>query len=197
MMFSTHILAGATLGLLASFLSPSMVPVAVLAGMIGGLLPDIDMFFEHRKTTHRPFQYLALVAVFSVAFFFQGGAYLLFAAFLLGSMTLHSFMEIFSNGKTMRPKKETDDRAVYNHFAGNWIEPRRTVIDASFRDLLCTVVFSIPVLIHGAHFYLTSAVLAWGIVYFLMADRLKEKMAGYERFSQFFQHMIGFGPEVN
>lgn len=173
------------------------MPVAVLAGMIGGFLPDIDMLLEHRKTTHRPFQYLVLTTVFLAAVLLQGGAYLVFATFLLGSMMLHSFMEIFSNGKTMRPKKETDDRAVFNHFTGNWIKPRRTVIDASFRDLMCTVFFSIPVLAYGIHFYLVSAVLVWGIIYFLTADWMKEKMAGYERFSQFFQHMIGFGPEVN
>lgn len=60
----------------------------------------------------------------------------------------------------MRSKKETDDRAVFNHLTGNWIQPRRTVVEASSRDILCTVVFSIPVLMYEVQFYLASAVLA-------------------------------------
>ncbi len=98
-MFSTHILAGASLGLLSFLISPKLVPVAVLAGMIGGFLPDTDMLLEHRKTTHRPFQFLILTLIFSTAMIFQTGAYLVFLTFLLASMTLHRFMEIFSNGK--------------------------------------------------------------------------------------------------
>ncbi|MFB6242116.1 MAG: metal-dependent hydrolase [Candidatus Nanosalina sp.] len=146
MMFSTHILAGGTLGLIATFFAPQLVPLAVLGGMIGGFLPDVDMFAEHRKTGHRPFQYLILTTLLLAAAYIQTTQALIFASFLFASMTLHGFMEIYSNGKTMRPQEETDDRAVYNHLKGEWIEPKRWVLCSSKEDLAIMLLVAAPLL---------------------------------------------------
>lgn len=196
-MFSTHILAGGSLGLLASFFAPELVPAAVLGGMIGGFAPDFDMFTEHRKDGHRPFQYLILTAVLLTAMIFHSSAYLVFAGFFTASMTLHSFMEIFSNGKTMRPEENPDDRAVYNHVTGNWIEPRRWVLCSSERDLLLMFMVSIPMIYSGIYLVPALAVEAWGALYYFISDRVLEMMEGYDRFSEYFQYQIGLGPEVS
>jgi uncharacterized membrane protein YsdA (DUF1294 family) len=197
MMFSTHILAGGTLGLLANFFAPQLVPFAVLGGMIGGFLPDVDMFAEHRKTGHRPFQYLILTALLFAAAYIQTSSVLIFASFLFASMTLHGFMEIYSNGKTMRPTEEKDDRAVYNHITGNWIEPRRWVLCSSKEDLALMLVVAAPLLHSGIFFVPALAVTAWGVLYYFISDRVLRMMAGYDRFSEYFQHLIGLGPEVS
>lgn len=195
MMLPTHILMGGSLGLSSMFFFPQHFLVAVLAGMVGGFLPDIDMFWEHRKTCHRPFQFLlATLIFFPVVFLFP-----IFSTvavfFLLASVTVHSWVEILSNGKTMRPYQNQDNRAVYDHLGERWFEPRRLVVMGSPRDLVLTLFFGSLLLYHVEKlFYLVVGVVVWGVLYALLSRKVKEIIPDdYDRFSQFFQSRIGLG----
>lgn len=197
MMFPTHILMGGSIGLISLLFFPEYLLTAVLAGMAGGFLPDFDIFWEHRKTFHRPYQFLIVSLVFSPLTFLFPTQLTIAVFFLLSSITLHSWVEILSNGKTMRPYENPDNRAVYNHLEKEWIEPRRIIIMGSFRDLVLTLFFGALLLYHvETLFYAVFGVMVWGTVYAFLNRKVKKMLPeDYDRFSQFFQARIGFGPD--
>ena len=195
-MITTHILVGGCLGLLSTFLSPGHVTTAILAGMVGGMVPDLDIFMEHRKTLHRPIQFTVLSILLLMLVMVQPSELTVVLAFTVSSMLLHSVFDIFSNGKTMRPEIETDDRAVYNHVKSEWIEPRRWVLDASRPDLIITLSAATALLFTSQLVLLTQTVMATGVVYFFTKKHVQRYLTGYARFSEFFQVLVGFGPET-
>lgn len=52
MMISTHVLVGALVGVAVAGLAPGSANVAIITGMVGGLVPDLDMVAAHRKKLH-------------------------------------------------------------------------------------------------------------------------------------------------
>lgn len=123
----------------------------------------------------------------------------LVAATLFLGMSLHGFMEIFSSGKTMRPKQNPDPRGVYNHFAGEWIEARYWAIDGTWKDLLLTVVPStiLIMVLEGSLLFLPVLTLLAGVSWTLVSDLVRKELPDHDkRFSQFLQEELGFGPEL-
>lgn len=59
MMLPTHALGGMSLGLSVAFVAPEFVSVARVAGFLGGVFPDLDMYIGHRKSLHYPIYYFA------------------------------------------------------------------------------------------------------------------------------------------
>lgn len=139
-MVFTHVLVGVLLGAIAASAAPGVTAVAVAAGALGGLFPDLDMLFVHRRTLHFPvlFPLLAVAAV-AVAALVPGPGTVFASVFLLAAGA-HSLMDILGGGKEMRPWRETDDRAVFDHVSGRWFAPRRLVYDGSTPDLAMAVV---------------------------------------------------------
>jgi hypothetical protein len=126
---------------------PEFAGVALLAGVLGGILPDLDLYAGHRKTLHYPVYY-------SVAT--TGGAFALLVApsvttvgvsvFLLAAAA-HSLADVFGGGLELRPWHGTSRRAVYDHYRGRWIPPRALIpYDGSPADLLVAVVLALPLL---------------------------------------------------
>jgi hypothetical protein len=71
MMLTTHAVIGAFLAVSVSFVAPSVAPVAIVAGFIGGAFPDTDILAIHRRTLHFPQHYgyaTAVAAVDSVVY---------------------------------------------------------------------------------------------------------------------------------
>ncbi len=102
-------------------MAPEFATVGLVAGFLGGLVPDLDMYVGHRKTLHYPVYYsvlatggvlvgLAVPSVLTVAV----------ALFLLGA-AVHCVADIFGGGLELRPWEGTSDRAVYDHVRGRWI----------------------------------------------------------------------------
>lgn len=139
-MVFTHVLLGVLLGAIAAVSLPESTAVAVVAGALGGFFPDLDMLFVHRRTLHFPvvFNLLALVAGAALALE-PGGVTLAAFVFLLAA-GLHSLMDTLGGGKEMRPWRETDDRAVFDHVSGRWLTPRRLIYDGSVPDLAMAIV---------------------------------------------------------
>jgi len=137
MMLPTHALAGAALAVPLATVAPEAAAVVLAAGLLGGVLPDMDLYVGHRRTLHFPVYYsaAAVVAVPS-AFVLGTTASVALAAVLLGA-AVHSVADVFGGGLELRPWEATADRAVYDHFNGRWIAPRRWVrYDGAPEDLL-------------------------------------------------------------
>ncbi|WP_340098083.1 metal-dependent hydrolase [Salinibaculum salinum] len=147
MMATTHALAGLLLGALTLFVAPELAPAAMLAGFAGGLFPDLDLYGKHRKTLHFPVYYsVATVPALVLAILVPTAQSVGLATFLLAA-ALHSVTDIFGGGLELRPWEGTSERAVYSHYHGRWLRPRRWVTyDGSPTDLALASTFALPLL---------------------------------------------------
>lgn len=177
MMLPSHALAGMALAIPLLVVAPEFATVGFVAGFIGGVFPDLDLYYGHRKTLHYPVYYPALAGIaIAIAVVLPTPATIALALFLAGA-ALHCLADVFGGGLELRPWEATSDRAVYDHFHGRWLAPRRLVrYDGSIEDLLLSVGLAIPlfVLLDGALqlVVLGSALVA--TVYVLLRRRLAQ-----------------------
>lgn len=186
MMLPTHIL----IGLLVGSISQSFIGLnyLLLTGVIGSILPDLDMFFNHRKTFHRPFQFTIIGILALPAYFYSPWMAITSVFFLAAS--LHCFMDVFGNGKTMRPWKDKDGRAVYDHFRNIWITPKRFLYDGSPADLFISVLAA-SVLVNIFNFdYMVYGVFSSALIYSISRKRVTDYFEGYERYSEVVKSLI-------
>lgn len=119
MMATTHALAGVVLGTAVWALVPEAGMLPVLAAALGGLFPDFDLYAGHRKTLHFP-------VYFSAA-------------------ALHSASDVLGGGLELKPWLGTSERAVYDHWNGRWLAPKRLIrYDGAPEDLALTLAFAVP-----------------------------------------------------
>lgn len=198
-MLPTHILAGGVIGLVLSVLALEMQVSMICVGMIASVLPDLDMLLEHRKTLHRPLQFsLFAIALFGLYLAFNTSLLLLLSV-IFASAGLHTVSEILGQGKTMNPDLKKDNRCVYNHLKRVWIKPRRLIKVGSFRDLVLSAIFSIPLLAIGDQLVsiMSILILVAGVIQFLLNDWItKNMLSDYDRFSEAIQERIGYEPEL-
>jgi len=134
-MLFTHAVAGAVIGLLvADWYTAGLLSLTV-AGAFGGLVPDIDMVLEHRRSLHFPVAGTVVALAALVAGYWMGPVVQLFAVTLTG-IAVHSTMDVLGGGKELRPWERTDPRASFNHVTGDWFMARRLVHDGSPGDLV-------------------------------------------------------------
>lgn len=137
MMLPTHALAGAAIAVPLAALAPEAAPVVLAAGLLGGIVPDLDLYVGHRRTLHFPVYYsLAAGIAVPSALVLGTVASVALAAAIVGAAA-HSVADVFGGGLELRPWQATADRAVYDHFNGRWIAPRRWIrYDGAPEDLL-------------------------------------------------------------
>lgn len=141
----THALIGLFLAISALWIWPEMIFYAALGGFIGGIFPDLDLAFNHRRTLHYPI-------IFSISSLISGAVVILapslvsvavFYFFL--SAAVHSLIDVFGGGLETRPWIPSDDRGVYSHTLGKWIKPKRWIrYDGSPEDLVLTITIAVP-----------------------------------------------------
>ena len=167
-MLPTHALSGMALALPLVAVAPELAPVGLVAGLLGGIVPDLDMYAGHRKTLHFPVYYSVLAVPASVvALLNPTTATVAVALFLLGA-ALHCLTDVFGSGLELRPWEGTSERAVYDHYRGTWIVPRRAVAyDGSPGDLLLSITLAVPLVLalEGVLQWLVIVALAVGVVY--------------------------------
>jgi hypothetical protein len=178
MMATTHGLAGLLLGSLTLLVAPELAPIAMLAGLAGGIFPDLDLYGAHRKTLHFPVYYtLAGLVALGVALAVTMPSTVAIAVFLLAA-ALHSLTDMFGGGLELRPWQGTSERAVYSHYHGRWLTPRRWVgYDGAPGDLALATAFALPLLVfvdwHLVAPLVTGAIAVSG-VYTLVRKRLAD-----------------------
>ncbi|GAB3418868.1 hypothetical protein GCM10027435_19570 [Haloparvum alkalitolerans] len=177
MMQTTHALAGMALAVPVALRSPELAPLLLVAGLVGGALPDLDLYRGHRRTLHFPVYYTVAAALLAAAAAVAGGPWLLAAAVLTAAAALHCLMDVFGGGLELRPWEGRSDRAIYDHARGKWIAPRRWIrYDGSPEDLAIAAVAAAPVLYvaDGPLWIAAVGMLAVSAVYVALRRRLPE-----------------------
>jgi hypothetical protein len=145
MMATTHVLAGLTIASAVAVVAPEFGSVAVVAAVVGGALPDFDLYAGHRKTLHFPVYLPAAAAIAAAVARVVPAQATVGLAVLLLAAGLHSAMDALGGGLELKPWEGTSDRAVFSHYHGGWIAPRRLVrYDGAPEDLLLAGVLAVP-----------------------------------------------------
>ncbi|QSW97664.1 metal-dependent hydrolase [Haloterrigena alkaliphila] len=175
MMATTHALWGMLLALPVLVLAPEHAPTAVAAGLVGGLVPDFDLYAGHRKTFHYPV-YASTATVPAVAAALVSPTTTTVAlAVGLAAAALHAVTDAAGGGLELRPWQGRSERAVYSHYHGHWIRPRRWVrYDGAPEDLALAGVAAVPLIIvaDGPVTTFAAAMLAVSAVYVLLRKPL-------------------------
>lgn len=147
-MLPTHAIAGMVLALPVAYARPEFAAVALVAGFVGGAMPDLDLYAGHRKTLHYPVYGPPLAAAALLVAAWQPTAATVGVAVALAAAALHSLADVLGGGLELRPWEATSERAVYDHHRRRWLAPRRWVrYDGSPRDLLLAVALAAPLLV--------------------------------------------------
>lgn len=175
MMSTTHAAMGLTGACLLVPVSPELAAVAGVAAVAGGVFPDLDIVFEHRKTFHHPEGYAVAALLAGGYSILNPAIYPVAVAAFLASAALHSLTDVFGGGLGLRPWEADDDRGIYLHLSGRWIPPRRWIrYDGAPEDLVVAVLFSIPpfLVFDGPIRQIVLGGLAISAVYVLVRKRL-------------------------
>ncbi|QSG11656.1 putative membrane-bound metal-dependent hydrolase [Halapricum desulfuricans] len=148
MMATTHGLVGLAFGAVIAVLVPEHATPAMAAGLAGGIAPDLDLYRGHRRTLHFPvYGPMVAVAAVGVALLVPSPVTVALASFAAGG-ALHGATDVLGGGLELRPWEGTSERAVYSHYHGRWLSPRRLVpYDGSPHDLGLAVGFAVPALV--------------------------------------------------
>lgn len=171
MMLPTHALVGMALAVPVALYAPEFAPAALLGGLVGGILPDLDLYAGHRRTLHYPTLYPLAAIPLGLAAVVWPTPWSVAAAFLLLGAAAHCRMDIYGGGLELRPWEGTSEKAVYDHVKGEWVRPRRLIsYDGSRGDLALSAAVGVPllVLLEGAFVAVVAAALAIATVYVVL-----------------------------
>jgi hypothetical protein len=172
------------LALLALWVAPEAGLAAVLAGALGGLAPDFDLYAGHRKTLHYPVVYSVFAVVAVAVAGLLGTPETVTIAVFLSAAALHSLMDALGGGLELKPWRGQSERAVYDHVRRRWIAPRRWIrYDGAPEDLALAGVLAVPSLVVFGSPVREGVLAALGIsaVYVLLRKplvRLAERVVG-------------------
>jgi len=145
MMATTHAMAGLAVAALAALLAPDHAPVLAAAGFAGGVFPDLDLYAGHRRTLHFPVYYALAGSAAALAAVLAPGPWTAAAAVFLAAAALHAASDALGGGLELEPWEATSERAVYSHFPGRWLAPRRLVrYDGSPEDVVLAAGIGVP-----------------------------------------------------
>ncbi|WP_049934424.1 hypothetical protein [Haloplanus natans] len=95
MMALTHGLASLALAALASpALSGYASPPLLVAAFLGGVVPDLDVVAEHRKSLHFPVGYTLLAGAIGAWFALAPSEGVLLAITAVGAAALHAWSDV-------------------------------------------------------------------------------------------------------
>ncbi|MXV61958.1 metal-dependent hydrolase [Natronorubrum sp. JWXQ-INN-674] len=150
MMATTHVFAGVSVAALVTTVAPEVTPAAVVAvaAICGGFAPDLDLPADHRKTLHFPVYYAGCALAAGVAALVVPTTVTVALAMFFLAAALHCVMDAAGGGLEFKPWEGTSEQAVYDHYHGRWIRPRRWIrYDGAPEDLLLASALAVPGLI--------------------------------------------------
>ncbi|WP_049910285.1 hypothetical protein [Natrinema gari] len=127
MMATTHVFAGLAVVAPIAYVVPEFAVALAVGAILGGLAPDLDLVFVHRRTFHFPVAGLGVaVPAVGVAVVAPSALTLAVAAFAVAAW-LHAASDSIGGGPELDPWNERTERAVYDHVRGRWLRPRRWI----------------------------------------------------------------------
>jgi hypothetical protein len=148
MMATTHALAGVLVGLALAPLAPDHATLIALAGGVGGVAPDLDALYAHRRALHLPVLGTAAGLALAGAAVWTPVPWLVALAAVVLAAGLHAASDVLDGGLSLRPWAERPERAVYCHVQGRWWRPRRLfAYDGSPGDLALAAGLALPALL--------------------------------------------------
>jgi hypothetical protein len=193
MMIFTHILVGILLSIAVADFFTLPVGYAVAVGGIGGLFPDVDMLFVHRKTLHYPVLFSILTLAAAIIYVLTTNRFASYTMIFATAAAAHSLMDTLGGGKEMRPWRETDQRAVYNHVQQEWVEPLRVFYDGSIPDLLIAIVSGVVIwyLLPSEYLLMVAPLISLSILYTLFRRVITKWIPEeYPTFSSYIQDKV-------
>ncbi len=145
MMATTHGFLGGLLALPLFVLYPELALAAFIAAYIGGVFPDLDLYYGHRRLLHYPIYY-SMAALITLPFMLASPNIATISAwFFLAGASLHCLSDKLGGSKDSRPWKNDSGKAVYSHYHGEWWEPKKWIrYDGSPEDFLIMLIASLP-----------------------------------------------------
>lgn len=183
MMGITHALVGLLFTVPVVVLAPALATPAAVGAVVGGFLPDADLFGGvHRRTLHFPVAGPVAAALAGLVAVIAPSPVTVGLASGLLSAGVHAASDVLGAGEELRPWERTNPNAVYDHVRGRWLRARYLVpYDGSPRDLAITVVCAVPAVAvyDGPVRWLVIGMVVLAAVYTLLRKRLP---VHFERF---------------
>lgn len=149
MMATTHGFTGLAVAAGVAVVTPELAVPAAVGGIVGGLVPDIDVLGIHRKSLHFPVYYTVAAALAcAIAIAVPTAGTVALAVALVGA-AVHCLSDIVGGIPAPDPwAVDSADKAVYLHPQGRWIRPRRWVrYDGAPEDFFLGAALAVPGLV--------------------------------------------------
>ncbi|MFC3960145.1 metal-dependent hydrolase [Halovivax cerinus] len=174
-MATTHGFVALALVTPVATVAPELATPLSIGAVAGGLAPDLDVAFEHRRTLHFPVLG-AGPAVFGLAVvaLVPSPIAIAIATFFVAAW-VHAASDAVGGGSGFDPWTDPIDRAVFDHRRGRWIRPRRWIrYDGAPEDAALGVALAIPafVVFDGWVRVLVVLGLAFSLGYALVRRRI-------------------------
>lgn len=150
MMATTHAFASTALVALTLPVTARHAPSSSLLAVafVAGLLPDLDLVTNHRKTLHFP----VVLPLGAVACLLCYGAFgwrpLVFLCVAASAAGLHAATDVLGGGIGYEPWHNDSEKAVYNHVLRRWHAPRRFVrYSGAPEDFLLGAALGVPLVL--------------------------------------------------
>jgi hypothetical protein len=177
MMLPTHAVVGLALAAPIAVLAPEFATVALTGGLVGGVLPDLDLYAGHRRSLHYPTGYTLVAIVASIGAAILRMPVLVALALLFVGAAAHCRMDRYGGGLELRPWEGTSEKAVYDHVRGRWRAPKRWIrYDGAPEDIALMGLVGVPlvVILTSPFRWAVVAALLIGCTYGLLRRRLAE-----------------------
>lgn len=168
-MTPNHGTAGLLLSLTVTKWYPELAGIVALSALLGGVLPDIDIKLEHRKTLHYPAYYGIVTVIFLGLAAISNSIVVVVGLYFFGAAALHCYADYFVGIE--KPSDETNaDGVLYLHPREKWIGPKEIIRYAgSPGDLLVGILLAVPPLLYYSDlpFWLTVLSVSGSLLYFV------------------------------
>lgn len=175
MMLTTHLLTGILIAIPVVILHPTLGLPVLTGAVLGSLIPDLDLYFGHRRTLHYP----TLAIITSIPLLLLAAItvhpIIITAAVTVLAMGIHARMDLYGGGLELRPWNNNSDKAVYDHINGQWKTPKRLIrYDGSPEDVGLALILSIPplLLFDGILWYIVITAVIISVLYGIMRKHI-------------------------
>lgn len=175
-MSPTHVATGLAVAAVVATVAPSLGTAAAVGGIVGAVVPDLDLFVgEHRRTLHFPtLGWLPVAATAPVALLSPAPSTVALACACF-TVAIHAASDALGAGEELRPWERTNPNAVYCHARGRWLRARYVIrYDGAPEDLLLAAVLAAPALVvfEGPVRWAAAGMVAVGAVYAAVRKRV-------------------------